>query len=199
MYCCFSFNIGHSDKLKIIRVVHLNGYVEDFDHPISVSEVMGKTKKHFIFTQSQLLSTCLQPLNLDYMLQQGNIYFLLPHSTFQSCVSPIDLAPIAKRLSGIAKKPMAYNKDKPRKKKSSNGTTSQRVWNSPTSSPNRFSDEGKWVDPEKGRLITYGMGQRMSTKSPKWEPLLDTIRERSFNRRSESDLQEKNLEGVKFI
>ncbi|KAL3332040.1 hypothetical protein AABB24_032580, partial [Solanum stoloniferum] len=183
MYCCFSFKIGNSNKLMTIRVVHLNGYVEDFDHPISVSEVMGKSKKHFIFTQSQLLSTCLQPLNLDYMLQQGNIYFLLPHSTFQSCVSPIDLAPIAKRLSGIAKKPMAYNKDKPRKKKSSNGTTSQRVWNSTTSSPNRFS--------EKERLITYGMGQRMSTKSPKWEPLLDTIRERSFNRRSESDLQEK--------
>ncbi|KAH0649976.1 hypothetical protein KY284_029888 [Solanum tuberosum] len=86
---------------------------------------------------------------------------------------------------------MTYIKEKPRKKKSSNGTTSQRVLDSPTSSPNRFSDKGKWVDPEKERLITYGMGQRMSTKSPKWEPLLNTIRERSFNRRSESDLQEK--------
>lgn len=201
MYWCFSFKIGHPNKLKTIRVVHLNGYVEDFDHPISVSEVIGKPQKHFMFTQSQLLSTCLQPLNLDYMLQQGHIYFLLPHSTFQSSISPIELAPIARKLNSIAKNPMAYNKDKSRKKKSSNGTTtSPRVWNSPTSSPNRFSDEGIRVDPEKGRLITYGtMGLRISTKFPKWEPLLDTIRERSFNRRSESDLREKNLEGVKYI
>ncbi|XP_055824414.1 uncharacterized protein LOC129892927 [Solanum dulcamara] len=194
MYWCFSFKIGHSNKLKTIRVVHLNGYVEDFDHPISVSEVIGKPQKHFMFTQSQLLSTCLQPLKLDYMLQQGHIYFLLPHSTFQSNISPIELAPIARKLNRIAKNPMVYNKDKSRKKKSWNGST--------TSSPNRFSDESIRVDPEKEkeRLITYGtMGLRISKKSPKWEPLLDTIRERSFNRRSESDLQEKKIEGVKYI
>ncbi|KAJ8562388.1 hypothetical protein K7X08_011679 [Anisodus acutangulus] len=190
MYCCFSFKIGHSDKLKTVRVVHLNGYVEDFDHPISVSEVMGKPQKHFIFTQSQLLSTCLQPLNHNYMLQQGHFYFLLPHSTFQSSVSPIDLVPIAKKLSGIAKNHMAY-KDKLRKKKSLNGTSP--IWNSPPSSPNNpFSGRGIRVEPQT-RL------QRISTKSPKWEPFLDTIRERSFNRRSESDLQEKNLKGVKYI
>lgn len=199
MYWCFSFKIGHSNKLKTIRVVHLNGYVEDFDHPISVSEVIGKPQKHFLFTQSQLLSTCLQPLNLDYMLQQGHFYFLLPHSTFQSSVSPIDLAPTAKKLSSIAKNPMAYNKDKSSKKKLSKGTTSQRVWKSPTSSPNRFSNDGVRVEPEKGGLMTYGMGQRISTKSSKWEPLLETIQERSFNRRSESDLQEKKFEGVKYI
>ncbi|KAM3394930.1 hypothetical protein P3S68_003934 [Capsicum galapagoense] len=158
---------------------------------------MRKPQNHFMFTQSQLLSTCLQPLNLDYMLQQGHIYFLLPHSTFQSSVSSIDLAPIAKRLSGIAKNPKAY-RDKSRKKKSWNGT-SLGAWNSSrSSSPNWFSSEGIIrVEPEK--RITYGMGQRNSTKSPKWEPLLDTIQERSFNRRSESDLQEKNLEDVMYI
>ncbi|CAN4084942.1 unnamed protein product [Withania somnifera] len=196
MFWCFSYKIRHSKKLKTIRVVHLNGYVEDFNSPISVSEVMGKPQNHFMFTQSQLLSPCLQPLNLDYMLQQGHIYFLLPHSTFQSSLSPIDLVPIAKKLSSIAKNPMAY-REKSRKKKSSNGT-SLRAWNSPARSPNRFSGEDIGVEMEKG-LITYGMGQRILTKSPKWEPLLDTIRERSFNRRSESDLQEKNLEGVKYI
>ncbi|KAK4370067.1 hypothetical protein RND71_009542 [Anisodus tanguticus] len=82
---------------------------------------------------------------------------------------------------------MAY-KDKLRKKKSLNGTSP--IWNSPPSSPNNpFSGRGIRVEPQT-RL------QRISTKSPKWEPFLDTIRERSFNRRSESDLQEKNLKDI---
>ncbi|KAF3660312.1 hypothetical protein FXO38_12201 [Capsicum annuum] len=173
MHWCFSYKIGHSNKFKTIRVVHLNDFVQDFDYLVSVREVMGKPQNHFMFTQSQLLSTCLQPLNLDYMLQQGHIYFLLPHSTFQSSVSSIDLAPIAKRLSGIAKNPKAY-RDKSRKKKSWNGT-SLGAWNSSSSSsPNWFSSEGI-IRVELEKRITYGMGQRNSTKSPKWEPLLDTI------------------------
>ncbi|XP_070045016.1 uncharacterized protein [Nicotiana tomentosiformis] len=203
MYWCFSFK--PSDKLKTIRVVHLNGYVEDFDYPISVSEVIGKPQNHFIFTQSQLLSTCLMPLNLDYILEQGNFYFLLPHSTFQSSFSPIDFAQIARKLGNIAKNPIAKNKS--RKNKSSNCTSP--VWNSPASSPNRFSSRGaSRVETEKGKIV-YGVGQRMWTKSPTWKPLLDTIQERSFNRRTESELQilfderneyevqEKNLEVVK--
>ncbi|OIS96297.1 hypothetical protein A4A49_01860 [Nicotiana attenuata] len=113
MYWCFCFK--YSEKLKTIRVVHLNGYIEDFDHSISVCKVIGKHQNHFMFTQSQLLSSCLKPLNLDYMLEPGYIYFLLPHSTFQYNVSPIDFDQIVRNLSSIAKNPMAY-KNKSKKK-----------------------------------------------------------------------------------
>ncbi|MCE2055126.1 hypothetical protein HAX54_042018 [Datura stramonium] len=100
--CCFSSK--SSDILKTIRVVHLNGNVEDFDHCISVHEVMGKSQKHFVFTHAQLLSPASKPLKPDTMLEQGHIYYLLPRSLFQSSVSPMDLVPVARKLSCIAKK-----------------------------------------------------------------------------------------------
>ncbi|PHU11786.1 hypothetical protein BC332_18716 [Capsicum chinense] len=71
-------------------------------------------------------------------------------------VSSIDLAPINKRLSGIAKNPKAY-RDKSRKKKSWNGT-SLGAWNSsPSSSPNWFSSEGI-IRVELEKRITYEGG-----------------------------------------
>lgn len=136
--CCFSPK--SCDILKSIRVVDLNGDVEDIDHPISVHEVMGKSQKHFVFTHAQLLSAASKPLKPDTMLEQGHIYYLLPHSLFQS---PMDLVPLARKLSCIAKS---------------------------------------------GATNTTRIGER-STKPRQWKPLLSTIREWSFNRRSESDLQ----------
>ncbi|TMW92005.1 hypothetical protein EJD97_013616 [Solanum chilense] len=142
-YCCFSPK--SCDIIKTIRVVHLNGHVEDFDHPISVHELMAKSQKHFVFTHAQLLSAASKPLNPDTKLEQGHIYYLLPKSLFQSSVSPMDLVPIARKLSCIAKS-------------GATNTTSSKF------------------------------GER-SNKSRAWKPVLSTIRELSFNRRSESDLQ----------
>lgn len=158
MYCCFSSK--SSDISKIIRVVHLNGHVEDFGHPVSVQELMGKSQKNFVFTHAQLLSTVSKPLKPDTMLEQGHIYYLLPRSLFHSSVSPMDLIPVARKLSCIAK-------NGSRKKQSNNSTIQES---------------------ENGIITSYRMGEG-SNKSRPWKPLLSTIREWSFNRRSESDLQ----------
>ncbi|KAK9268510.1 hypothetical protein L1049_000263 [Liquidambar formosana] len=100
MGCRFSCCRASSPALKSIRVVHMNGYVEDFEHPVSVSQVTGKPAKHFVCTRAQLLSPSSKPLKPDSQLQLGHIYFLLPFSLLESSdASPMDLATAATRLT----------------------------------------------------------------------------------------------------
>ncbi|KAM7260622.1 hypothetical protein ACFE04_011295 [Oxalis oulophora] len=102
MGVCASRNLSSNN----IRVVHLNGYVEEFDHPVTASQVTycnGKPSKYFICTASQLLSnSSTSPLKPDYFLQPGFIYFLLPYSALASDASPVDFAGMVKRLTAKA-------------------------------------------------------------------------------------------------
>ncbi|XP_027339624.1 uncharacterized protein LOC113853272 [Abrus precatorius] len=177
---CFSSK--PSSTFNNVRLVHLSGYVEDFVEPISVSEVTGNTSKHFVCTSVQLLSSCSKPLNGDTQLQPGIVYFMLPYSILQADVSPVDLASLAKRLTTIAKTSKCEDK---RSSQKANPLLSQlgmsSVYSSPSSSPGRL-----------GMVEQIGMpyGGRSPCRMQPWKPILDTIREKSFNRRSESDLQE---------
>lgn len=177
---CFSSK--PSFTINNVRLVHLSGYVEDFENPISVSQVTGTPPKHFVCTSVQLLSSCSKPLNGDTQLQPGNVYFMLPYSILQADVSPVDLASLAKRLTAIAK---TRSRKLEGKKSSSlkDGSFSSNVWSSPSRSPGRL-----------GVVEQIGMpyGGRSPCRVRPWKPILDTIREKSFNRRSESDLQEHN-------
>lgn len=181
------FSLKKSEKLKSIRVVQLNGKVEDYDYPVSVSEVIGNSKKHFVFTPAQFLSHGSKPLKNSMMLERGQVYFLLPHSTFHSAASTVDLAPIAKKLNSIARS---------RSGGKNNNSCSGRHQNwalmnlsSPSASPSRVSGGGRDVI---SVVEAENFEVQGSTKPRLWKPILETIRERSFNRRSESDLQDKN-------
>ncbi|KAF5461712.1 hypothetical protein F2P56_017787 [Juglans regia] len=182
--------LGSSRALEGIRVVHLNGYVENFEHPVSVSQVTGKPAKHFVCTPSQLLSTTTgsKLLKPDAQLELGKIYLLLPFSALQAEVSPMDLACVVKKLTAVAKTSRCEAKslrDSPLM--SPYGSTP--VLNSPSRSPNRF------VAPE--AAMAPSDAQR-SSRARSWKPILNTIREKSFNRGSESDLQEKHSEMVQI-
>ncbi|KAK2969252.1 hypothetical protein RJ640_003488 [Escallonia rubra] len=173
------------------RVVHLNGFVEDYEGPVTVSQVTGKPPKHFVCTQAQLLSTGLKPLKPDTQLEAGKIYFLLPYSAFRAEVSPMDLASMARKLTNKAKSARLDAKSvRTRLLASPNGSSP--AWCSPARSPaDRFLDRS--IEDETGQdVAAYGM--QKSTKSRSWRPILATIKERSFNRRSESDLKEKPSE-----
>ncbi|KAL1321122.1 hypothetical protein HN51_065857 [Arachis hypogaea] len=197
---CFSSR--SCSKLSSVRLVHLSGYVEDFEEPISVSQVIGNPPKHFVCTSIQLLSSSSKPLKGDTQLQPGHVYFILPYSILQSEASPVDLASLAKRLNSIAKtrceEKKNYNKKNKNKKMKNNtlngktGTTNSTsefsssdgefssVWSmsSPCRSPARIG-----VAEQVAMAMAYG------GRSPcRWKPILDTIREKSFNRRSESEL-----------
>ncbi|KAG4990637.1 hypothetical protein AAZX31_09G056500 [Glycine max] len=178
---CFSSK--PSFTINNVRLVHLSGYVEDFENPISVSQVTGTPPKHFVCTSVQLLSSCSKPLNGDTQLQPGNVYFMLPYSILQADVSPVDLASLAKRLTAIAK---TRSRRLEGKKSSSlkDGSFSSNVWSSPSRSPGRLGGVVEQIG------MPYG-GPSPCRVRP-WKPILDTIREKSFNRRSESDLQEHN-------
>ncbi|EEF44118.1 uncharacterized protein LOC8258046 [Ricinus communis] len=171
-----------SPKLKSIRVVHLNGYVEYFEYPVLVSQITDKSCKHFVSTAAQLLSTASKSLKPDAQLQQGQIYFLLPYSTLQAEVSPLDFAALVKRLTSVAKK-----SDHCRKANNTKSSRTVPTSTSPIISPGRF------VQPVQPSGMAF-RGKRCSVEKP-WKPILDTIREKSFNRRSESDvIQEMQLE-----
>ncbi|KAL3533269.1 hypothetical protein ACH5RR_006790 [Cinchona calisaya] len=189
MGCSFSCHSSSVSVCKTVRVVQLNGYVEEFDYPVSVTEVTAKLPKHFVCTHAQLLSTCSKPLMPGTFLEPGQIYFLLPCSVFQSNVSLVDLAPLVKKLNNIAKTCRSKGQSGNRNSYSGlNGSTSSPVWRSPASS-NRFSDmHGR----EETENCSTAFDPPRSSKSRSWKPILATIRERSFNRRSESDLQEKS-------
>ncbi|KAK7291870.1 hypothetical protein RIF29_07367 [Crotalaria pallida] len=152
-----------SSKFNNIRVVHINGYVEDFEQPISVGQVIGYPAKHFVCTSIQLLSSSSKPLVRDTLLQPGQLYFMLPYSILESDVSPVDLALLAKRLTTIAK-----TRDKSFKA---------------SSSPCR-------VGVNKMMMMN---GERSPCRVQPWKPILESIKERSFNMRSESDLQDLEL------
>lgn len=182
MVCCLfrrsSSSSASSTVINNVRVVDLNGYVEEFDYPVPVSQVTGRPPNHFVFTAAQLLSAAsLKPLTAETLLEPGRIYFVLPASTFGHEFSPIDLAGIVKKLTAQAKsagKSEANNS--PRRKTLSpnpySRISSSPAWNLPTRSPNRMAD-----------------GVEKVSRKQSWRPILDTIREMSF-RRSHSDLQE---------
>ncbi|KAH7848652.1 hypothetical protein Vadar_005708 [Vaccinium darrowii] len=182
------FSSCSRSTFKTIRVVHLNGYVEDFGYPVTASEVTGNPKRYFVCTRAQLASGGQNPLKPGTALEPGHVYFLIPYSTIQSDASPMDLACIAGKLNKIAKTSHAKGNKSPLRNSMSGSSP---VWTSPARSPNRFSGSPIRVAPESG-LVSYGL--QRSPKAQSWKPILDTIREKSFGRRSESDLRENHLE-----
>lgn len=209
-----SSSSSNNNNNNIIRVVHLNGSLEVYEDPITVAQVTGKQPKHFVFAQAQLLSLESKPLDHRAQLELGNIYFLLPHSVFQSEVSPIDLATISRRLTVVAqaarhgqcsaKSTKSLLLQRTTKSPSRNYNSPSRTTASPnryadrttTASPNRFSD--RWRRYEGSEPFYYAGGFNMQNQpttchqssSPCWKPILESIIERSFTHRSESDLQE---------
>ncbi|KAK6147442.1 hypothetical protein DH2020_018354 [Rehmannia glutinosa] len=175
-----SLSTSKSSKLKNIRIVHLDGYVEQLDHPITVAELTGNAPKHFLFTHSQLVSNISKPLKSDTLLEPGKVYFLLPYSMFGSNVSPMDLAPIVRKLASTAQNSRSKSKSKMK------NMSSSLTGNSPK---DRFSSYQSGLSVNKGNDEVL-LGMQKSSKSRSWKPILDTIREKSFNRRSESELQE---------
>ncbi|TKY54538.1 hypothetical protein E2542_SST18948 [Spatholobus suberectus] len=169
MGACFSCD--SSSPFKNVRVVHINGYVEDFEQPISARQVIGYPPKHFVCTSTQLLSSfSSKSLNGDTHLQPGQVYFMLPYSVLQPDVSPVDLAGLSKRLTAIAKtSPLS--------------SQTQTVWISPSRSPCRVGVAGQYG-------VSMMNGGRSPCRVQTWKPILDTITEKPFHRRSESDLQE---------
>ncbi|KAK4782875.1 hypothetical protein SAY86_007249 [Trapa natans] len=187
--CLSSPNRAKTAHRNNVRVVHIDGFVEDFDHPVFVNQLItSKPPKHFICTPAGLLSSFCKPLNMAARLEPGQLYLLLPISTLQPDVSPVNLVTLVKKLTEKA------NSKRPA---DSRTTPTASPGASPMRSPARsfgVSNVAGTGSPGKSPTRLYepkigSMGYRSQRSVQSWRPLLDTINERSFNRRSESDLQ----------
>lgn len=204
-----------SDSLKygnIVRVVHLNGWLEEFEDPVTVKQVTGNQPKLFVFPQAQLLSLDSKPMDSAAQLELGNIYFMLPHSIFQAEMSPMDLATIYKRLTSAAQKSAkpATNRTADNNNNNNNvvaadtstaaGLQQQQQQQSKLK-PNRYADRyvpikintrpseqmfNSYDNASCDGLITkQQQQQQVCDQSPRsWKPILESIIERSFTLRS---------------
>ncbi|RLN12642.1 hypothetical protein C2845_PM09G23120 [Panicum miliaceum] len=104
-----------------VRVIHTNGYVEDFLGPgvVTVAHVTGcyggasagkdpgppsSPPRYVLCSSAHLLQPGRGPFRPDDPLQPGTVYFLLPQSVFQSESSAVDLACLMNRLTALARK-----------------------------------------------------------------------------------------------
>ncbi|KAJ1260711.1 hypothetical protein BS78_10G253400 [Paspalum vaginatum] len=122
MGCGFSSSAGPLRPCAGVRVIHSNGYVEDFEGPgvVTVAHVTGRRHspasdkapasssssppRHVLCSAAHLLQPGRGPFRPDDALQPGTVYFLLPHSVFQSESSAVDLACLMNRLTALARK-----------------------------------------------------------------------------------------------
>ncbi|WVZ78662.1 hypothetical protein U9M48_026341 [Paspalum notatum var. saurae] len=128
MGCAFSSSSAAASPLRRpcagVRVIHTNGYVEDFEGPgvVTVAHVTGRfhhssskpsnskaasapsPPRHVLCSAAHLLQPGRGPFRPDDALQPGTVYFMLPHSVFQAESSAVDLACLMNRLTALARK-----------------------------------------------------------------------------------------------
>lgn len=118
MGCAFSAAAASSSALRPhagVRVIHTNGYVQDFaaDGPaVTVarataslaSSSSSSSSRYVLCSSAHLLQPGRAPFRPDEALQPGTVYFLLPHSVFQAESSAVDLACLMNRLTALARK-----------------------------------------------------------------------------------------------
>ncbi|VAI79065.1 unnamed protein product [Triticum turgidum subsp. durum] len=95
-----------------VRVIHTNGYVEDFPAgedgaPVTVARATASSPsscRYVLCSSAHLLQPGRALFRPDDALQPGTVYFLLPHSIFQAESSAVDLACLMNRLTALARK-----------------------------------------------------------------------------------------------
>ncbi|KAL4205343.1 hypothetical protein AMTRI_Chr01g136790 [Amborella trichopoda] len=164
-------SIRPAQKADYARVIHLNGFVEDFPAPTpTVIQITGPAPKHFLCSSARLRALNSDPLPLTTHLNPGELYFLLPLSAFQCGASPIDLAALTARLGVKASRSR-------RPHTISSPVSPLRLQKSPTScggSPK--SDIG----------MPSTLMQQVMSRERSWRPVLESIEERSFGRKGSS-------------
>ncbi|KAJ0985165.1 hypothetical protein J5N97_003521 [Dioscorea zingiberensis] len=105
MSCCsLSWSRPSQTNFNCVRVVHVNGFIEDYEAPVTAGQITGKPPKHVLCSSAQLLTFDSPPIRFNELLEPGRLYFLLPHSIFQSNSSPVDMVLLVTRLTELARK-----------------------------------------------------------------------------------------------
>ncbi|XP_031101255.1 uncharacterized protein LOC116005142 [Ipomoea triloba] len=76
--CCLACVLP-CGALDLIRIVHLNGHVEEITHPITAGEVLKNNPNHVLSKpSSQGMVRRILILSPESELKRGSIYFLIP-------------------------------------------------------------------------------------------------------------------------
>ncbi|XWS74410.1 hypothetical protein CRYUN_Cryun02cG0213700 [Craigia yunnanensis] len=79
--CCLAC-ILPCGALDLIRIVHLNGYVEEITRPVTAGEILKANPNHVLSRPcSQGVVRKILILSPESELKRGNIYFLIPASS----------------------------------------------------------------------------------------------------------------------
>ncbi|GAV58662.1 DUF4228 domain-containing protein [Cephalotus follicularis] len=79
--CCLACVLP-CGALDLIRIVHLNGYVEEITHPVTAGEILKANPNHVLSKPcSQDLVRRILILSPETELKRGSIYFLIPSSS----------------------------------------------------------------------------------------------------------------------
>ncbi|XP_073148479.1 uncharacterized protein [Henckelia pumila] len=79
--CCLACVLPFG-ALDLIRIVHLNGYVEEFSGPATAAQVLNNNPNHVLTKPStQEVGRRILILSPESELKRGSIYFLIPSSS----------------------------------------------------------------------------------------------------------------------
>ncbi|XP_028751753.1 uncharacterized protein LOC114711502 [Neltuma alba] len=79
--CCLACVLP-CGALDLIRIVHLNGYVEEITGPITAGQILKANPNHVLSKPtSQGVVRCILILSPETELKRGSIYFLIPSSS----------------------------------------------------------------------------------------------------------------------
>ncbi|KAM0995841.1 hypothetical protein ACFX13_005982 [Malus domestica] len=79
--CCLACVLP-CGALDLIRIVHLNGYIEEISHPVTAGEILEANPNHLLSKpSSQGVVRKILILSPESELKRGSIYFLIPSSS----------------------------------------------------------------------------------------------------------------------
>ncbi|CAI9776502.1 unnamed protein product [Fraxinus pennsylvanica] len=79
--CCLACVLP-CGPLDLIRIVHLNGHVEEITRPVTAGEVLKNNPNHVLREpSSQGVARRISILSPELELKRGSIYFLIPASS----------------------------------------------------------------------------------------------------------------------
>lgn len=153
-----------------VRIVHLNGQLDEFPAPVTVKRVLQNHPNQFICWSRDLFAVNCRPLQPEEELLLGELYFLLPLSILNSDLSVKNLVALAARLYATARKEASRAAQRRR----STDSTCDLPGEDLSSTNEKFLRSCD--DPE----LKMAFREHLISKSRSWRPRLDTIQETGF-------------------
>jgi len=155
---------------EAIRVVHLNGQLDEFLAPVSVKRALQNDPRHFICCSRDLSAVNCRPLQQEEDLRLGELYFLLPLSVLESDLSVQNLMALAARLYAAARKEVSRAAQRRR--------SADSIFDLPGEGHSSMYEKllRSCDDPE----VKMAFKEHLISKSRSWRPRLHTIQETGF-------------------